>query len=59
MPIEDPQALANAIGELAASRELRMRYGEAARQLVVEKMSAQSVGAAIVALYEEQLRRIR
>lgn len=58
-PIEDPQALANAIGELAASRELRMRYGEAARQLVVEKMSAQSVGAAIVALYEEQLRRIR
>ena len=59
VPIEDPQALADAIGELAASQELRMRYGAAARQLVVEKMSAQAVGAAIVALYEEQLRHIR
>lgn len=57
VPIEDPQALADAIGELAASRELRMHYGAAARQLVVEKMSAQAIGAAIVALYEEQLQR--
>lgn len=56
-PIEDPQALADAIEKLAVSRELRMRYGAAARQLVVEKMSAHSVGAAIVALYEEQLQR--
>jgi glycosyltransferase involved in cell wall biosynthesis len=57
VPIEDPQALADAIEKLAVSQELRMRYGAAARQLVVEKMSAHSVGAAIVALYEEQLRR--
>lgn len=59
VPIEDPQALADAISDLAASQELRARYGAAARQLVVEKMSAQAVGAAVVALYEEQLRHAR
>jgi glycosyltransferase involved in cell wall biosynthesis len=58
VPIEDPQALADAIGKLAASQEMRMRYGAAARQLVVEKMSAHSIGAAIVALYEDQLQRV-
>ena len=56
-PIEDAQALADAIGELAASQKLRKRYGAAARQFVVEKMSSHSIGAAIVALYEEQLQR--
>lgn len=55
VPIDDPQALADAIGKLAASQEIRMQYGAAARQLVVEKMSAHSIGAAIVALYREQL----
>lgn len=59
VPIEDPQALAKAIGELAASQELRTRYGASARQLVVDEMSAQAIGAATVALYEEQLQRIR
>lgn len=59
VPVEDPEALANAISELAASQDLRLRYGAAARQLVVEKMSAQAIGAAIVALYEEQLQRPR
>lgn len=59
VPIEDPQALAKAIGALAASKELRTRYGAAARQLVVDEMSAQAIGAATVALYEEQLQRIR
>lgn len=57
VPIEDPQALADAIGRLAASPELRMRYGAAARQLVVEKMSARAIGAAIVDLYNEQIQR--
>lgn len=59
VPIEDPQALAEAIGELATSRDLRMRYGAAARELVVEKMSAQSIGAAVVTLYREQLKHDR
>lgn len=56
VPIEDPDALANAIGKLAASKELRRRYGGTARQLVVDKMSAKSVGTAIVALYEKAIR---
>lgn len=51
VPIEDPQALAEAIAALAASPELRARYGHAARQLVVDKMSDKAVGAATVALY--------
>lgn len=59
VPIEDPQALAKAIGELVASQELRARYGAAARRLVVDKMSAQAIGAATVALYEEQLQRVQ
>lgn len=59
VPIEEPQALADAIGKLAASPELRMRYGAAARQLVVEKMSAQAIGAAIVDLYRQQIQRQR
>lgn len=57
VPIENPQALADAIGKLATSPELRMRYGAAARLLVVEKMSAQAIGAAIVDLYNEQIQR--
>lgn len=59
VPIEDPQALADAIGKLTTSQELRMRYGAAARQMVVDKMSAQAIGAATVTLYQEQLRRVR
>lgn len=55
VPIEDQEALANAIGALAVSPELRARYGAAARQLVVDKMSAQSVGTAIVGLYKNSL----
>lgn len=55
VPIEDPQALADAIQRLASSKELRANYGAAARQLVVESMSAQSIGAATVALYEKCL----
>lgn len=59
VPIEEPQALADAIGKLAASPKLRMRYGGAARQLVVDKMSAQAIGAAIVDLYRQQIQRQR
>jgi len=56
VPVEDPTALANAIDKLASSNELRTSYGAAARRLVVEKMSAQSIGTAIVTLYEKCLR---
>ncbi len=51
VPIEDPPALAQALAALADSPELRARYGAAARQLVINKMSDKAVGDATVALY--------
>jgi len=53
VPIEDPEALAQAIAKLATSPELRSRYGKAARQLVVSKLSATIIGSSIVRLYDE------
>jgi glycosyltransferase involved in cell wall biosynthesis len=53
VPIEDPKALAQAIVKLAASPELRTRYGNAARELVVSKLSAKLIGDSIVRLYRE------
>ena len=52
VPIEDPQALAQAILKLSVSPELRARYGDGARQLVVSKLSARIIGSSIVRLYE-------
>lgn len=52
VPVENPSALAQAIIRLTDSPELRARYGEAARQLVVDKLSAKLIGTAIVRLYE-------
>ena len=51
VPIEDPQALAQAIIKLATSPELRARYGKAARELVVSKLSAGMIGEQVVQLY--------
>jgi glycosyltransferase involved in cell wall biosynthesis len=51
VPIEDPQALAKAITKLATLPELRARYGRAARELVVSKLSAKIIGHSIVELY--------
>jgi glycosyltransferase involved in cell wall biosynthesis len=49
--IEDPTALAQAMAQLAASPELRARFGQAARQLVEDKLSAKIIGRSVVALY--------
>src|SRR5277367_3967952 len=49
--IEDPQALAQAIVKLATSPELRTRYGNAARELVVSTLSARIIGEQVVRLY--------
>src|SRR5271169_2558053 len=43
VPIEDPEALARTIVKLATSPELRARYGNAARELVVSKLSARII----------------
>src|ERR1700730_10121936 len=53
VPIENPAALAHAIKSLATSPQLRARYGKAARQLVVSKLSAKIIGDSIVRLYDE------
>jgi glycosyltransferase involved in cell wall biosynthesis len=53
VPIEDPQALAQAIVKLATSPELRARYGKAARELVVSKLSAKTIGDQVVRLYDD------
>ncbi len=53
VPIEDPQALAQAIVKLATSPELRARYGKAARELVVSTLSARIIGEQIVRLYND------
>ena len=51
--IEDPQALAQAIMKLATSAELRARYGNAARELVVNTLSARIIGEQVVRLYND------
>jgi len=52
VPIEDATALAQAMAQLAQSRELRARYGQAARELVEDKLSAKIIGRSVVALYD-------
>src|SRR5262249_11568758 len=54
--IENPSALAEAMARLAESPLLRARYGTAARQLVVDRLSAKIVGRSIVELYERLVR---
>jgi len=56
VPIEDSPALARAIVKLANSPKLRTRYGRAARELVVKKLSATIIGNSIVRLYNELTR---
>lgn len=51
VPVDDAPALAAAIGELAASPELRARFGAGARRRAVERFSAEAIGGAVVALY--------
>ena len=53
VPIENPQALAQAIATLTTSPELRARYAKAARELVVSKLSANIIGEQIVRLYDQ------
>jgi glycosyltransferase involved in cell wall biosynthesis len=52
VPIEEPKALADALVQLAESPQLRARYGQAARQLVVDRLSARIIGDSIVELYD-------
>jgi hypothetical protein len=44
--------------KLAASRPLRTRYGDAARELMVNKLSAKIIGEQIVQLYRKMVAAI-
>jgi glycosyltransferase involved in cell wall biosynthesis len=52
VPIEEPETLAGALVQLAESPQLRSRYGHAARQLVLDRLSARIIGDSIVELYD-------
>jgi glycosyltransferase involved in cell wall biosynthesis len=51
VPLDDTAALATAIDTLAKSPDLRARYGDAARELAVERFSDAAVGRQTVELY--------
>jgi glycosyltransferase involved in cell wall biosynthesis len=53
VPIEDAPALARAMQRLAQSPTLRARFGQAARRLVEDKLSARIIGRSVVALYTQ------
>jgi glycosyltransferase involved in cell wall biosynthesis len=55
VPPDDPDALGEALVTLARDAELRRRYGMASRRIVLSDLSADRVGAAIVAVYKDLL----
>ena len=52
VPPDDAQALAGAIETLAASPDLRGRFGRTARRLAEERFAAGAIGRAVAELYE-------
>jgi glycosyltransferase involved in cell wall biosynthesis len=57
VPVDDPNALANAIQRLTDDPQLRERFALAARRRAVELFSADRVGSEVVALYRQLLDR--
>ena len=55
VPVDDPDALAAAMHQLAGDPELRARYGAASRRLAEAEFSSAHIGRAIVALYRRVL----
>jgi glycosyltransferase involved in cell wall biosynthesis len=54
---DDPQALAVAIEELADAPNLRAQFGREARKMAEERFAARTIGAEIIALYGQLLKR--
>jgi glycosyltransferase involved in cell wall biosynthesis len=54
-PVDDAQALADAMARLAADPQLRARYAAAARKGVVERFAAEIIGRQVVELYRNVL----
>jgi glycosyltransferase involved in cell wall biosynthesis len=57
VPLDDAEALADAIDRLAADPHLRQKFGRAGRQLVEQNFSSRGVGIAVVKLYRRLLER--
>jgi glycosyltransferase involved in cell wall biosynthesis len=54
-PVDDPVALADAMGRLAVDKDLRARCALKARKLVVERLAADLIGRQTVTLYRHLL----
>ena len=52
VPVDDAEALADAMTRMAGDPEMRARFGKNARALVEAKFSAEAIGRETVALYE-------
>jgi glycosyltransferase involved in cell wall biosynthesis len=57
VPLDDAQALADAIERLALDGELRRKFGQASRELVEREFSSARIGRDVVSLYRQLLER--
>ena len=57
VPLDDTEALADAIDRLALDPKLRRKFGKAGRELVELKFSSQRIGRDVVSLYRRLLGR--
>ena len=55
VPLEDAEALAEAIDRLALDPQLRRKFGNAGRELVEREFSSQRIGRDLIALYRRLL----
>jgi mannose/cellobiose epimerase-like protein (N-acyl-D-glucosamine 2-epimerase family)/glycosyltransferase involved in cell wall biosynthesis len=55
VPLDDAEALADAIDRLAGDAELRRKFGRASRDLVEQNFSSRRIGTALVKLYRRLL----
>ncbi len=51
VPVDEPTSLARAIEKLVVSRELRERFGRAARERTEQRFSAMTIGSQILQIY--------
>jgi mannose/cellobiose epimerase-like protein (N-acyl-D-glucosamine 2-epimerase family) len=55
VPVDDVEALTQAIERLVLDPQLRLRFGEASRRLVEQEFSSERIGGELVALYRHLL----
>ena len=55
VPVEDPEALADAIDRLARDPQLRCKFGKGGRELVEQNFSSKRIGRDVIALYQRLL----